>query len=299
MVALVGTGLRELRTIELWHADGAELAPERLHFAAALREALGFEGLTFTLSNACSASSFALGVAADLLSLGDAEQALVAGCDTLTETMFGLLDRVNPVELPSLRPFGAAPKGVLMGDGAAAVVLEPRAAARARGCRPLAVMKAVGMSCDAYNLTAPRQDGIVDAMREAQRAAGISPAEVDVLFAHGTGTDQNDRTEARAIAEVFGERATSVPINGLKASIGHTSGASGLVAVVAAIEAMQRSLIPPTAAVSTLMDEARALDIVLGNARPADVRVAQVNAFGFGGVNAVVILQRAEDRGDA
>ena len=294
MVVVVGTGLRELRSVELWHAGGEDLRPERLHFADAMHEDLGFEGLTLTLSNACAASSFALGVAEDLLELGEAERVLVAGCDTLTESMFGLLDRVNAVELPALRPFGAPPKGVLMGDGAAAVLLERRDAARARGRSPLGVVKGVGMNCDAYNATAPRQDGIVAAMREAQRRARIAPADVDLLVAHGTGTEQNDRTEALAIGEVFGGRTVPVPITGLKSMVGHTSGASGLVGVVAALEAMRRSLIPPTAYVSALIDEARDLDLVAGGARVAEARIAQVNAFGFGGLNAVVILERPE-----
>ncbi|PYQ24168.1 MAG: 3-oxoacyl-ACP synthase [Acidobacteria bacterium] len=295
MVVVVGTGLRELRSVELWHAGGAALRPERLHFADAMREDLGFAGLTLTLSNACAASSFALGVAEDLLELGEAERVLVAGCDTLTESMFGMLDRVNPVGLSALRPFGAAPKGVLMGDGAAAVVLERRDAARARGRSPLGVVKGVGMNCDAYNATAPRQDGIEASMREAQRRARIAPPDVDLLVAHGTGTEQNDRTEALAIREVFGRRRVPVPVTGLKSMVGHTSGASGLVGVVAALEAMRRSLIPATAYVSALIDEARDLDLVTGEARAAEVRVAQVNAFGFGGLNAVVILERPPD----
>jgi 3-oxoacyl-[acyl-carrier-protein] synthase II len=299
MIALVGTGLRELRSAELWHAERAELRPEQLHFGGALREALGFDGLTVTLSNACAASSFALGLAMDLLALGEAERVMVAGCDTLTESMFGLLDRVSPGEIPALRPFGAPPKGVLMGDGAAAVVVEPLEAARARGRRPLGLVRTVSLNCDAYNATAPRQDGIAEAMREAHRRAGVTPEEVDLLVAHATGTEQNDRTEALAILEVFGQRAQALPITGLKSMIGHTSGASGLVGVVAALEAMRRSLIPPTAHVTTLVEEARGLDLVRERARPAEVRVAQVNAFGFGGVNAVVMLERPEVRADA
>ena len=262
---------------------------DELHFGGALERALGFDAPVLTLCNACAASNGALAIADDLLQLDEADIVIVAGCDTITESMFGLLDRVTSTTVTELRPFDRTRKGVLMGDGAAAVVVETAAHAARRQQGTLATLRGVGMSCDAFNATAPDRDGIVRAMRDAHRRAGITPDEVDLVMAHGTGTAQNDTVEAVALKAVFGDRPR-VAITGLKSMIGHTSGASALVAVVASIEAMAQSRIPPTLYLDDPMDEAKGLDIVTGTARRTPVRIAQVNAFGFGGVNAVAIL---------
>jgi 3-oxoacyl-[acyl-carrier-protein] synthase II len=129
-------------------------------------------------------------------------------------------------------------------------------------------------------------------MRDAHSRAQISPVDVDLLMAHGTGTVLNDLTEAQAILEVFGDFAGQVPVCGLKSLIGHTSGASGLIGVVTAIECLHYGRIPPTAGFETPMDEAKRLRIVYGTAKEAVLNVAQINAFGFGGVNAVAIIEK-------
>jgi 3-oxoacyl-[acyl-carrier-protein] synthase II len=131
---------------------------------------------------------------------------------------------------------------------------------------------------------------MVRAMVDALSRAGLSPGDIDLIMAHGTGTALNDQVEALSIREVFGDAVGRVLISGLKSMIGHTSGASGLVAVVTAIESLIQGCVPPTIGFETPIDEAESLDIVAGKARVAPVRTAQVNAFGFGGVNAVVII---------
>jgi 3-oxoacyl-[acyl-carrier-protein] synthase II len=149
------------------------------------------------------------------------------------------------------------------------------------------------MTCDASHVTAPDHDGIVRAIRDAHTRARITPEAVDLLLAHGTGTLLNDETEAGALMTVFGERLRSVPVTAIKSMTGHTSGASALVGIVSAIEAMRQRRIPPTTNLQTPIAKAAGCDFVTGSVRHAQPTIAQVNAFGFGGVNGVVILEAA------
>lgn len=290
---IVGTGLRELRSLELFWTDGQPLTIDQLHFEQALNQALGSAVPVITVSNACSASNFALALAEDFIRDGSFDQVVVAGCDTITESMFGLLDRVNPLHPQQVQPFERERKGVLMGDGAAAVVVETAASAAARGAVTLAQVRGVGTSCDARHETAPDADGIVRAIHDAYARGEVAADDIDLVMVHGTGTLLNDRTEALAMHSAMGAAAHSAPISALKSMTGHTSGASGLVAVVAAIEALNAGLLPPTVGLSQPMDEASTMNIVTGQALQLDDgRYAQINAFGFGGVNAVVILEK-------
>lgn len=289
---LVGTGLRELRGLELWWDRGLPFEPGDLHFAGALRDVLPDAPPALTLSNACSASSFVLGLGADLLELGQADAVVVAGCDSITESMLGMLDRVSVVPPEHVEPFERARRGVLLGEGAAAVVLESAERCRARGARPLALLRGVGMSCDAHHETAPWLEGIVASMADAHRRAGVTPDEIDLVLAHGTGTALSDPVEAAALRQVFGAAVERVRVTALKSMLGHTSGASGLMSVIVAIEALRQGRVPPTLGLRDPIEEAAGLDIVTGDARRATLRLAQVNAFGFGGVNAVVVLER-------
>jgi len=293
LAILVGTGLRELRSLELWWSNGQPLHVKELHFGGAIQKVTGFQCPVMTFSNACAASNFALGLAEDMLSLGEMDTVIVAGCDSITESMFGLLDRVNPLHPEYVQPFDRDRRGVLLGEGAAALVLEPAQRAANRGVIPCAWLRGVGMSCDAYHETAPDQEGIVRAMVDAHCRANVSPADIDLLMVHGTGTILNDQTEALAIKELFGDRVTDVLITGLKSQIGHTSGASGLIGVVTAIECLNQGRIPPTLGFTAPMAEAESLRIVVEETRIESLQIAQVNAFGFGGVNAVAVLERA------
>jgi 3-oxoacyl-[acyl-carrier-protein] synthase II len=265
-----------------------------LHFGGALRDRLGLRGLALTFSNACSASSFALGLATDMIALGETDVAIAAGCDSLTESMVGLADRANPGTPPErLQPFDRDRLGVVLGEGAGAVVIESEARARARGAQPRAWLRGVGMSCDAFHDTAPSLEGVVRAMRDAHARSGTDPREVDLLLAHGTGTALNDQNEIAAFRVFFGVHASGVIISGLKSMTGHTSGASGIIGVISAIECMVQSRVPPTIGLVSPLAEGKGLDFVTGSARRATVRLAQVDAFGFGGVNAVAILERS------
>ncbi|WP_019447996.1 beta-ketoacyl synthase N-terminal-like domain-containing protein [Cupriavidus sp. BIS7] len=290
-VIVVGTGLRELRSLELFWTDGLPMSIDQLHFEAAVQQHLGVDYPVVTLANACSASNFALAVAEDFLRDGAFDYAIVGGCDTVTKSMFGLLDHVNPVRPDAVRPFDRDRQGVLMGDGAAAVVLERQDGALARGAKVLATLRGVGTSCDAWHETAPDAAGIMRAMQDAYQRAAVSPHDIDIVMAHGTGTQLNDKAEAVAMQQVMQEMASHPRISAIKSMTGHTSGASGLVGVVTAIEALDSGLLPPTIGLEHLMPEARSMNIV-NESVPINAELAQVNAFGFGGVNAVAILER-------
>ena len=291
---IVGTGLRELRSLELFWTDGAPLSIDQLHFERVLNEKLGTTVPVITVSNACSASNFALALAEDFIHDGGFECVFVGGCDTITESMFGLLDRVNPLHPQHVQPFDRDRKGVLMGDGAAAVVVERPEHAAARRAAPLAIVRGVGTSCDANHETAPHVPGIVQAIRDAHDRSEVHASHIDIVMVHGTGTGLNDKAEALAMHEAMGAAASSARVSALKSMTGHTSGASGLIGVVTAIESLDSGVLPPTVGLFNAMDEARTMNIITERScTVAGGRIAQVNAFGFGGVNAVVILETA------
>ncbi|MBO3679163.1 beta-ketoacyl synthase N-terminal-like domain-containing protein [Streptomyces sp. NEAU-YJ-81] len=288
---LVGTGLRELRSAELAWRDGAPFDIGRLHFGTALRTRFSAVR-THTFSGACSASLYALALAADLLTTGAEDTVVVAGVDTLTESMYGLLDRVNSEPPDRVRPFDRDRRGVLMGEGAAAVVLrreEPGA-----GTGALGRVRAVSMNCDAHHVTAPDPRGIARAVHEAQWRAGVKPGDIDLVLLHGTGTQLNDAAEAAAIAEVFGHEVRGPLMTAIKSMTGHTSGGSGLLSLIVALESLASGRVPPTLGLAEPLPEAEAFRFVREEARDGgDLRVAQIDAFGFGGVNAVAIVERA------
>lgn len=287
---IIGTGLRELRSVEQWYCDQRSLQPQRLDFSMAVRESLGVDVPCYTLSNACAASLYALGVAEDLLRLGLARRVIVAGCDVLTESMHGLLDRVQLSTPQAVQPFAVERKGVLMGDGAAALVLATPENTRT----PLAWLESVGLNCDAYHETAPSLAGIAEAIRIAHRRAGIGPGEIDLIYMHGTGTFLNDTVEAGAVSEVFcPELRTAdkrLPVTAIKAMTGHTSGASGLSSLVAAVRSLHTGEAPGTPGETELIPELSPPLHLLRTSSKGSFGRIQINAFGFGGVNAVALV---------
>lgn len=286
-IAIVGTGLRELPT---W--EGARLAGESLHesdldFEKAVHRTLGVAIPVVTISNACSAGLGGLSCAMDILESGEAEVAIVAGVDSITRSMLGLVDRTNPHPPPRLVPFDRDHRGVLMGEGAAVVVVSRNPVMDGRPSR--AKVLAVGTNCDAHHETAPSNEGISRCMEIAWSQAGLHPSQIGGVFAHGTGTDLNDRTEGAVLAEVFATDGGIAKVVSTKGAMGHTSGASGLVSLIAAVEALHRGSMPPQAGFGIPVEEAGRLSI---DAAPQALarRALQVDAFGFGGVNAVAIV---------
>ena len=189
------------------------------------------------------------------------------------------------------RPFSRGRPGLLLGEGAAAILLETEAAASARHAEPLAFLDGFGLSCDAFHITGPRQDGAgaATAMEQALRRAGLAPEDIDYLNAHGTGTALNDRMESVAIHKVFGELARRVPVSSIKALIGHTLGAAGAIEAVASILALRHGVIPPTWNWVEADPECD-IDCVPNEPREAKLRHVLSNSYAFGGNNSSLVL---------
>lgn len=292
IVIIIGTGLRELRSLELWWADGAAMELEELHFSRAVRRQARLSCPVMTVCNACSASLFALGLGEDMLALDQVDIAIIAGCDSITESMFGLLGRVNFNQPRKVQPFDKNRPGILMGEGAAALVIENPGSASARNAEVQGMLRGVGVSCDAYHETVPSPEGMLQAMKNAHSRAMIKPEDVDLLMVHGTGTILNDKAEAEALNILFGQNEKQPFACALKSMTGHTSGASGLMSVITALCCMKTGIIPATIGIEAPMEELSGFNLVLDENRKYTPQLCQVNAFGFGGVNAIAIVER-------
>ena len=284
---LIGTGLRELRAVERHALDGRSVRPAQLHFAAAAGEVSPLLGPVITISNACSAAGHAVALAQDLVEHGDVKAAVAAGTDAMTASMLAMIGRVTDEPTEKIQPFDKDRIGALLGEGAAAVLVVPDSwngpvAARLLG---------TGMSCDAHHGTAPSLEGIVRAMEDALARAGRRPTDVDIVVSHGTGTALNDVTEARAIQRVLVDKGAAPWVTAVKGALGHTSGASALMSLDVAIRCLADGLVPPIVGLREPLAEARALRLVRGSPARSAARIAQINSFGFGGVNAVTLIE--------
>ena len=245
--------------------------------------------LVVQISTACSAGLHALGLARELVRDGVVDRALVVGSEVLSEFTlagFGVLRALTTGEAP--RPFAADRDGTGLGEGAAALMVERAAAVRARGGRPRAEVAGYGSSSDAAHMTRPDSDGAARAMADAMAQAG--GGEIGWVKSHGTGTLHNDAAEAAALHRVFAGPVP--PVTSLKAALGHSLGASGVVEAVGSVLALVDCFVPPVHAVDAA-DAGLELDVVTRAARPSVADTILVNAFGFGGNNATLVLRAA------
>ncbi|MEU6055340.1 beta-ketoacyl-[acyl-carrier-protein] synthase family protein [Streptomyces xanthochromogenes] len=266
-----------------------QAAPGRI--AAAVNTELGLDGEAQTIGTACSASNYAIGHGYDLISDGEADFMLCGGADAVNRTLHAGFHRLGALADDTCRPFDEHRTGIVTAEGGAVLLLESLDSALARGARIYAEVLGYGLSCDAKHPTQPDQDGIALCIERAHRDAGIEPADVDYICAHGTGTPANDVTEVAAVRAVFGDRLP--PISSIKSMLGHTMGAASGFGALACCRALFDGFLPPTATVRTLDPALGAgVDVVPGLARPASPRIAQNHGFAFGGNNAVVIFKK-------
>jgi 3-oxoacyl-[acyl-carrier-protein] synthase II len=289
VMVVVGTGLRELRAVERHAVEGLPIRTERLHFESCIRAACPGIDRVITLSNACSAGGHALALAQDLIELGEADLVVAAATDAFTASMLAMIGRFALEPTTQVRPFDRDRQGVLLGEGAAAMVV----VAEGRVNRPLARLLGTGLSCDAAHETIPDVSGILRAVDDALARAGRMPADVDLVVTHGTGTALNDPTEAAVLVREFAGRQRLPLVTGLKGALGHTSGSAALMSVDVALRCLASGIVPPIVGLREPIPEAAVLPCVTGAPRRAPLRLAQVNAFGFGGVNAVTLLEAA------
>ncbi len=270
--------------------------PKTMANAGASQISMEFDltGPAYTVSTACSSANHAIGQAFWMVRSGAAELALAGGSEA--PFSLGLLkawEAMRVVSPDTCRPFSKDRRGMILGEGAAILVLEPLEAARARGARIYGEITGFGMSADAHHITQPSAAGCARAVRNALSDSGLAPPAIGYINAHGTGTPANDPTETEAIRMVFATHADKLLVSSTKSMHGHALGAAGAIEAVATVLALQHGLIPPTANYQEA-DPACDLDVVPNVARKARVEHALSNSFAFGGLNAVLVFRAAE-----
>ncbi|MBX3461580.1 MAG: beta-ketoacyl-[acyl-carrier-protein] synthase family protein [Planctomycetes bacterium] len=260
---------------------------------SAVARHLGVRGPVATWSTACTSANVALGAALDALRAGEVDVAIAGGADELCETTYAGFNSLRAVDPQPTRPFRRTRAGLSLGEGAGVLLLETAAHARARGARVLCELAGAGRSCDAHHVSAPDPEGrgAAAAIRTALAEAGLEPAAVTFVNAHGTGTPHNDDSEAKALHAVFGARAAAIPVTSSKSLIGHLLGAAGGIEAVFTALSIVHRLVPPLAG-SEPADPELGLDVVLGAPRPLPLaNVGLSTNLAFGGNNAVVLLR--------
>lgn len=262
----------------------------------------GLEGPSLLLSAACASSAYAIGAGYDLIASGRAELVLAGGSSSIIDAAhirgfneMQALSTANADPPRACKPFSLGRDGFVVGEGAGLLVLEVEASARARGAIIFAELAGHAMTNEAFNLMSNRPDGagMAQTMRLALQSAGVAPDDVDSINAHGTSTVQNDRYETQAIRQVFGTRASRIPVSAAKSMIGHTAGACGAVEAVITVLSLSRGVVTPT--INYTPDPELDLDYVPNASRRHVSRVALSNSFGFGGCNASLVFRAVAD----
>jgi 3-oxoacyl-[acyl-carrier-protein] synthase II len=304
---IIGTGVGGLQSLEdqvaVYIEKGAArvspfLVPMMMANATAGTIAMkfGWTGPNICVATACAASANAIGEAARLIRDGSADVVMTGGTEaSMTPTAISAFARMtalstrNDDPARASRPFDADRDGFVMGEGAAALVVERWDRAVARGARIYGEVLGYGRNADAYHITAPSPggEGATACMLLALEDAGLTPDAIKHVNAHGTSTPLNDAAESEAIRKVFGENAP--PVTSTKGVTGHLIGAAGATEAVACLLAITRGKLPPTANLERLGDDI-ALDVVAGSARPFEAAPVLSNSFGFGGHNATLVL---------
>jgi len=259
----------------------------------------GFTGPNLTNGMSCASGTIAVGEAWKLIRNGEADVALAGGVEApLAQLSFGAFANIramssrNQDPAAACRPFDAERDGFVMGEGACMLVLEERGGALARGAHIYAELCGYGTTNDAHHMTAPRPDGsqAARAMSRALTSAGMTPDDIDYVNAHGSSTLLNDSTETRAIHRAMGARATQIPISGTKPYYGHALGASGAIEVGICAMILENGWVPPTLNHEE-PGEGCDLDYVPeSGGRAVQARALLTNSFGFGGINATLVL---------
>jgi 3-oxoacyl-[acyl-carrier-protein] synthase II len=260
----------------------------------------GLTGPNSTNAMSCASGTIAVGEAFHAIRDGQADVMLAGGAEAplapMTYAAFTVIRAMstrNDDPEHASRPFDQGRDGFVMGEGAAVLVLEERSRALARGAKIYAEVGGYGLTNDAYHMTAPRPDGrqAARAMRLALAEAGVAPTAVGYVNAHGSSTPLNDATETAVIKQVFGDHAYRLSVSGTKGYYGHALGASGAIEVAICALAMERRWLPPTINLER-PDPACDLDCLPGEGRAAAPEVVVSNSFGFGGINASLVLRR-------
>jgi 3-oxoacyl-[acyl-carrier-protein] synthase II len=259
---------------------------------------LGLSGPKATFMTACSAGATAIGYARDLIQNGQAQTMLAGGVEPMCRITYAAFNALKSLDPEVCHPFDHDRAGLSLGEAAAIMVLEPLEAALGRGAKIYGEILGYGVTCDSFHMTAPdeKASGGVRSMQAALQDSGLGCADVDYINAHGTATPVNDVTETKAIKEVFGRSAYSLPVSSTKAMTAHTLGAAGALEGIVSILALTHGFIPATINYRN-RDPQCDLDYVTEGARRADLRVVLSNSFAFGGNNTTVIFGKYDQKG--
>jgi 3-oxoacyl-[acyl-carrier-protein] synthase II len=260
----------------------------------------GLRGPFANFATACSSSAMALGEAMRTIQAGRADAIVAGGSEALlaagTLAAWQALRTLAPADArdaaASCKPFDKRRSGLVLGEGAAAFVLEDYARARERGAPILALLTGYGNSCDAVHMSRPDRDGQVRAMREALAEAGLAPQDIGYINAHGTATAVGDVVEAEAINAVFGEASARLPVSSTKSMHGHLLGGAGALELAAALLPLMRGWLPPTAFLEEPDPACKLRHVPLAAERVAPPRAVMSNSFAFGGSNVVLVAER-------
>jgi len=287
---LIGSTMGESAAFEAAAAtgDGRSLCSETgAAFARAIADELGIGGPCLAYGTACAAGNYALGSAATKLRRRQLDVVLAGGVEPFSRIAMTGFSRSRAMSSSgTCRPFDARRDGMLLGEGAAVLVLERETDARARGARPLAVVGALGLSCDAHHPTAPLPDGsgASAAYRMALRGERLQPGDIDWICAHGTGTALSDAAESAAIRDVFG--AEGPLVSGVKGALGHSLGAATAIEAALCVMAIARGVVPPTLGLNEPEFPLR----FVREPTPCAPRWVANAGFAFGGLNSVLLL---------
>jgi 3-oxoacyl-(acyl-carrier-protein) synthase len=293
VAVVLGTALGGVEEGEQALAEDAR--PKRLRSALydapahGLSRRLGCRGAVITVSTACASGATALAVGADLLRSGEVDAVVAGGYDILCRFVMRGFNALRALTRDEIRPFDRRRSGLLLGEAAALVLLRRSSDVAAP---QLGSLLGYGSASDAFHISAPDPEGrgLERATRTALAQAGVTGGEIDFVSAHGTATPLNDRVETAALKRVLEERAQAIPVNSIKASLGHTMGAAAVLEALMCLLASRHGLIPPTLNLEE-PDSGCDLDYVQGSARATRPRLSLSTSLGFGGCNAALVLE--------
>jgi 3-oxoacyl-[acyl-carrier-protein] synthase II len=310
LMATGGGGITEIEMaavemqIKGWRSVGPFVVPNTMANAVSCLVSIetGARGPVMTSTAACASGHYSIIEAFHFLQRGEADVFIAGGAESavslLTMSAFGrmgpLSSRFDDPE-HACRPFSVDRDGFVSGEGACTLILETEEHARKRGAKVYAEVLGGRLTADAYHITAPdpEGDGAARALAGAVKNAQLNPVDIDVVYAHGTGTVLNDAGESKALKRVFGEHVYDMKITSIKSMIGHGLGAAGAQSAVAAVLTLKEGIVPPT--INYTPDPDLDLPIVGNVAQKVDAQYAIVNAFGFGGQNVVAVFGRVDE----
>ena len=311
----IGSGIGGLPGIESESLVLAEKGPGRVspHFvhgrlinlvSGQVSIKYGLMGPNHAVVTACSTGAHAIGDAARMIKDGDADVMLAGGAESAICPLGiagfaqarALSTAFNDEPEKASRPYDKDRDGFVMGEGAGIVVLEEYEHAKARGAKIYAEVVGYGLSGDAYHVTAPHPEGsgAFRSMEMALKKAGMDPADIDYINAHGTSTPMGDELELGAVRRLFGDAIGNVSMSSTKSAIGHLLGGAGAVEAIFCILAMRDQIVPPTLNLDNPSDSCEGVDLVPHTAKKRDVRAVLNNSFGFGGTNASLVLKKVD-----